>query len=224
MEIDLAYRHPGTRGHFDGIPALCLRPSGADLDPDRHARRPRLRARSVRRPTARSSAPSPRGCRSPISWSLDSRLRRAGSAEHAQHVSGPALLHDHRGQPCIVRAGFDEPRPPRARGSLRLRRRCSPRAAPRVCPFDVPGVARRLSEHDLGAIREVRRSRGSPAPKPVATIRIGGIGPNEEEVAARIAAPVGVVSSTFMSLPQVGTPSRRPTQPVTGSAGCRERS
>ena len=50
-----------------------------------------------------------------------------------------------------------------------------------------------------------------PAPKPVASIVIAGIGPNLDPHAASMAAPVGVVSSTLRSLPWVGMPSSSST-------------
>ena len=57
------------------------------------------------------------------------------------------------------------------------------------------------------------RSASSPAPppKPDAVIVMSGMGPNDVHSAARIAAPVGVVSSTPTSRPYVGTPSSKRT-------------
>ncbi len=45
-----------------------------------------------------------------------------------------------------------------------------------------------------------------PAPKPVASMRMGGSGPKLDAIAATMAAPVGVVSSTPTSRPHVGIP------------------
>ena len=50
-----------------------------------------------------------------------------------------------------------------------------------------------------------------PAPKPLVTTRMGGRGPNPPASADSRAAPVGVVSSTGMSRPQVGMPSSSAT-------------
>ena len=50
-----------------------------------------------------------------------------------------------------------------------------------------------------------------PAPNPVAAMRMAGSGPHDTTVAARSAAPVGVVSSTGTSTPWVGAPRNRAT-------------
>ena len=56
-----------------------------------------------------------------------------------------------------------------------------------------------------------------PAPKPLRSIVIGGIGPNPDARAASSAAPVGVVSSTPRSIPRVGAPTPASSSTTAGA-------
>ena len=56
-----------------------------------------------------------------------------------------------------------------------------------------------------------------PAPNPLRSMVMGGIGPNPEARAARSAAPVGVVSSTPRSIPRVGAPTLASSSTTAGA-------
>ena len=80
IEITSRIGQPGPPRHADGVPALCFRPPGADLDPDRSSRRPRPPLGACGRPPLGHVAHAPRGV--PVSdlMSLDSSSAKAGSA------------------------------------------------------------------------------------------------------------------------------------------------
>ena len=87
----------------------------------------------------------------------------------------------------------------------------------------VAGFGRRFADHDLGAVREtvdvaarLRRNRwplsaSAASDRTKMAVERGSL-PRSESSSSTI----------HIGLPQVGTPSGEPTQPVTGWAGCRE--
>ena len=166
---------------------------------------------------------APRGCRSRTSWPPQSSAT-GRVAEHAQDVSRAAFLHDHRGDPCVVGAGVEQPRRRRGPESRRWRRRCWPRGATERLTDGSSGVLRGASPSTTWVQFGRPSMSRSPAPNPLAAIRMGGRGPNEVAMAARMAAPVGVVElHGHVPAPGGSTCEESGRRPVTGWAGSRGR-
>ena len=121
-----------------------------------------------------------------------------GIAQDADDVARPSLFHEHGRDPGVegpvVRAAPGRcgraSRPSRRRGSPRAGRAAGPRRA------TTSGPTRPKGRSPPGCSSGTSSSSREPAPKPVASIVMAGIGPKVDPQAASIAAPVGVVSST----------------------------
>ena len=190
----LAQRAAGAAGHPGGVVVFDLDPPGADLDP--HGQPVDLDRRRSARACGQRSRRWPRTPSEPVSAvSTAGHLAgQRGIGQGADRVGRPALLHDDGGDPGVVGAGLEQ----RADG-------VGQRLAGGVVDVDLEqhdGLAGRSARPDRrrrsppGSGWGARRDRPEPAPKPVRSMVMAGIGPHWVTRAASRAAPVGVVSSS----------------------------